>query len=69
MSVLTFNCELKIVEHCAAFIAGKMMTNCSFVSKCITENCPSNNHFRLILKWIEFVTILYLREHFLCIVP
>lgn len=54
MNVLIFSCELEIIEHCAVFIAGKMMTNCFFVSKCIPEKRTSII-FRLILKWIEFV--------------
>lgn len=41
MNVLIFSCELEIIEHCAVFIAGKMMTNCFFVSKCIPEKRTS----------------------------
>lgn len=41
MNVLTFNCDLEITEHCAVFIAGKMLTNCFFVSKCIPEERSS----------------------------
>lgn len=60
MSILTFNCELEIVEHGAAFIAGKLITNCLCLN--IFLNVPLTILLDL-YKRIEFVTVLYLREH------